>query len=116
VQKYFSLTYHVYSPAPFLMSKKKFQAMPKADQELFMKTALEVAAFQRKLNRDDEEKKLKEMAGKGLVVIRDVDKASFAKAMQPAFVEWNKEFGKEKIDNIINTKVVETKKAPAKKK
>ena len=116
VQKYFSLTYHVYSPAPFLMSKKKFLAMPKADQELFMKTALEVAKFQRKLNRDDEEAKLKEMAGKGLVVIRDVDKASFAKAMQPAFVEWNKEFGKEKIDNIINTKVVETKKAPAKKK
>jgi tripartite ATP-independent transporter DctP family solute receptor len=116
VQKYFTLTYHVYSPAPFLMSKKKFLAMPKADQELFMKTALEVAAFQRKLNRDDEEAKLKEMAGKGLVVIRDVDKASFAKAMQPAFVEWNKEFGKEKIDNIINTKVVETKKTPAKKK
>ena len=27
VQKYFSLTYHVYSPSPFMMSKKKFLAI-----------------------------------------------------------------------------------------
>jgi TRAP-type C4-dicarboxylate transport system substrate-binding protein len=114
VQKYFSLTYHVYSPAPFMMSKKKFQAMPKADQELFMKTALEVAAFQRKLNRDDEEKKLKEMAAKGLTVIRDVDRASFAKAMEPGYVEWNKDFGKDKIAAIVNTKAPAAK-APAAK-
>ncbi len=117
VQKYFSLTYHVYSPAPILMSKKKFQAMPKADQEIFMKTAMECAKFQRKLNRDDEEKKLKEMAGKGLTIIRDVNKASFAKAMSPAMAEWNKEFGKENIEKIMNYKVAEAKpKAPAKKK
>jgi TRAP-type C4-dicarboxylate transport system substrate-binding protein len=53
------------------------------------------------------------MADKGLTVIRDVDKASFAKAMQPAFVEWNKEFGKEKIDAIVNTKAPAAK-APSK--
>ena len=119
MQKYFSLTYHVYSPAPFMMSKKKFQAMPKADQELFMKTALEVAAFQRKLNRDDEEKKLKEMAEKGLTIIRDVDKVSLAQAREPGYAEWNKEFGKYKIDAIVNTKApaakVPSKAAPKKK-
>ena len=38
-QKNFSLTAHVYSPSPFLMSKKTFDAMPKEDQELFLKTA-----------------------------------------------------------------------------
>ena len=113
VQKYFSLTYHVYSPAPFMMSKKKFQAMPKADQELFMKTVLEVAAFQRKLNRDDEAKKLKEMEAKGLTVIRDVDRASFAKAMEPGYAEWNRDFGKDKIAAIVNTKAPAAK-APAK--
>ena len=50
------------------------------------------------------EKKLKEMEGKGLVVTRDVDKAAWQKAMQPAFDEFAKQFGKEKIDAIINTK------------
>src|SRR5512136_2432330 len=71
-QKYFSLTAHVYSPSPFLMSKKTWDAMPKEDQELFLKTALEVAKFQRKINRDAEEKSMQDMAAKGVAVVRDV--------------------------------------------
>jgi len=104
VQKYFSATQHVYSPAPIIVSKKRWDQMPKADQELFRKTADEVAQFQRKINRDGDESKLKEMEGKGLVVIRDVDKAAWQKAMQPAFAEFAKQFGKDKIDAIVNTK------------
>ncbi len=104
VQKYFSLTSHVYSPAPMIISMKKWQAMPKADQEIFAKTALEVAAYQRKLNRDSEEKSLKEMEGKGLVVIRDVNKSAWIKAMQPAFDEYAKQFGKDKVDAILAVK------------
>src|SRR5512139_569909 len=76
-QKNFSFTAHVYSPAPLLMSKMKFDAMPKEDQELFLKTGLEVAKFQRKLNRDAEEAKMKEMASHGVTVTRDVDRESF---------------------------------------
>jgi len=104
IQKYFSLTQHVYSPAPFIVSKKRWDAMPKADQDIFRKTAMEVAQFQRKVNRDAEEAKLKEMAGKGLTVIRDVNKPAWQKAMQPAFDEFSKQFGKDKIDAIMNTK------------
>ena len=69
-----------------------------------MKTAMEVAKFQRKLNRDQEEQKLKEMTSKGLTVIRDVDRKSFAKSMEPAFATWYQDYGKANIDNIINTK------------
>ena len=36
--------------------------MPKEDQDLFVKTALEVGKFERKINRDAEEAKLKDMA------------------------------------------------------
>jgi TRAP-type C4-dicarboxylate transport system substrate-binding protein len=104
VQKYFSLTGHVYSPAPIMISKKKWDAMPKADQELFKKTAMEVAQFQRKVGRDEEEAKLKEMAGKGLVVVRDVDKDSFKQAMSSAFEQFYKDFGKDKVEAIVNTK------------
>lgn len=104
IQKYLSLTGHVYSPALFVVSMKKWDQIPKADQEIIAKTAAEVAIFERKLNRDDEEKKLKEMEGKGLVVTRDVDKAAWQKAMQPAFDEFAKQFGKDKIDAIMNTK------------
>ena len=103
-QKHFSLTEHVYSPSPFLMSKKTFDAMPKADQQLFLKTALEVAKFQRKLNRDAEETKLKEMAKSGVTVTRNVDKASFKKAMAPIYSEFSAQFSKADIDAIMNAK------------
>jgi len=84
-QKYFSLTAHVYSPSPFLMSKKTYDSMPKEDQELFVKTSYETGKFQRKINRDAEEAKLKEMAAKGVAIVRDVDRESFKKAMAPTY-------------------------------
>jgi tripartite ATP-independent transporter DctP family solute receptor len=103
-QKYFSLTKHVYSPSPFLMSKKTFDAMPKEDQQLFLKTGLEVAKFQRKLNRDAEEAKLKEMAQSGVIVTRDVDRESFKKAMAPVYSEFSAQFSKAEIEAIMNAK------------
>ncbi|MDO9230702.1 MAG: TRAP transporter substrate-binding protein [Syntrophales bacterium] len=103
-QKYFSLTKHVYSPSPFLMSKKTFDAMPKEDQKLFLKTGLEVAKFQRKLNRDAEEAKLKDIAKSGVTVTRDVDRESFKKAMAPVYSEFSAQFSKAEIDAIMNAK------------
>jgi TRAP-type C4-dicarboxylate transport system substrate-binding protein len=103
-QKNFSLTAHVYSPTPFLMSKKIFDAMPKEDQEMFQKTAMEVAKFQRKINRDAEEAKLQDMAKNGVTVVRDVDRDSFKKAMLPVYDEFSSQFPKAEIEAIMNAK------------
>ena len=103
-QKFFSLTQHVYSPSQLLMSPKAFNALPKADQQICVKTALEVAKFQRKVNRDGEEAKLQEMAKKGVIITRDVDKESFKKAMVPVYDEFKAQFSKAEIDNIMNAK------------
>jgi len=99
-----SLTSHVYSPAPILMSKKVFDTLPKEDQKLFVQTALEVAKFQRKINRDAEESRLKEAAGKGVTVVRDVDRESFKKAMAPVYNEFSSQFPKSEIETIMNAK------------
>ena len=104
VQKFLSLTGHVYSPAPVIFSMMKWNRIPKADQEIIQKAAVEVAAFQRKLNRDAEAAKIKEMESKGMVVTRDVDKPAWQAAMKPAFADFEKQFGKDKIDAIVNTK------------
>jgi tripartite ATP-independent transporter DctP family solute receptor len=103
-QKYLSITRHVYSPAPILMSKKAFEAMPKEDQQLFLKTALEVAKFQRKVNRDAEESRLSEIAGKGVTVVRDVDRESFKKAMAPVYDQFSSQFPKAEIEAIMSAK------------
>lgn len=104
VQKHLSLTGHVYSPAPVIFSMVKWNRIPKADQEIIQKAAVEVAAFQRKLNRDAEASKIKEMESKGMMVVRDVDKAAWQAAMKPAMADFEKQFGKDRIDAIVNTK------------
>jgi TRAP-type transport system periplasmic protein len=104
VQKHFSLTAHVYSPSPFLMSKKTFDALPKEDQAIFLKTAMEVAKFQRKINRDAEDEKLADIASKGVTVVRDVDRESFKKAMGPTYDAFAAQFSKAEIDAIMNAK------------
>jgi TRAP-type transport system periplasmic protein len=104
VQKYLTLTNHVYSPAPMIISLAKWQRVPKADQDVILATAVEVAKFQRKLNRDEEAGKISEMASKGMVVVKDIDQAAWRKAMQPAFDEFAKQFGKDKIEAILTTK------------
>jgi TRAP-type transport system periplasmic protein len=103
-QKFFSLSQHVYSPSPFLMSPKAFNAMPKEDQQLTVKTAMEVAKFQRKVNRDGEEAKLQDMAKQGVTVTRDVDKESFKKAMAPIYEQFKEQFSKAEIEHIMNAK------------
>ncbi len=104
VQKYLSLTQHVYSPAVLIVSLKKWQTMPKPDQEMLYKTAREVAQYQRKLGRDAEEKQVAELAEKGMKVEKNIDKAAWRKAMQPVISEVAGQFGKEKVDAILNTK------------
>jgi TRAP-type C4-dicarboxylate transport system substrate-binding protein len=78
--------------------------MPKADQELFVKTSYEVGAFQRKTNRDAEEAKLQEIASKGVTVVRDVDRESFKKAMTPVYDQFSAQFSKADIEAIMNAK------------
>jgi tripartite ATP-independent transporter DctP family solute receptor len=100
-QKHLSLTGHVYSPAPILMSKKTFDSMPKEEQELFLKTALEVARFQRRINRDAEESRLIEVSGKGVTVVREVDRESFRKAMAPVYEQFSAQFPEAEIETIM---------------
>ncbi|MDD4586938.1 MAG: TRAP transporter substrate-binding protein [Heliobacteriaceae bacterium] len=104
VQKYLSLTQHVYSPAPIIMSLKKWNDLSKEDQDLFLKTAREVAPYQRNLGRDNEQKVLAELTEKGMQITREIDKAAWQRAMQPAYTEFAQEFGKDKINAILETK------------
>ena len=104
VQKHLSLTQHVYSPAVLIVSLKKWQSLPAPDQEMMLKTAREVAQYQRKLGRDMEEKQVAELSERGMTVERKIDKAAWRKAMQPVISQVAGQFGKEKVDAILGTK------------
>jgi len=105
VQKYLSLTGHFYSPAPLTMSLKEFNSLKQEWQDLFIKTAIEVAAFERKIIRDNEQKQLKDLKAWGMD-IRTVDKSSFFKAMQPVYEKYTAQYPdwKTVIKKITETK------------
>jgi len=104
VQKYLSLTQHVYSPAILIMSLKRWNQIPADDQAIILKAAQEGAVYQRNLGRANEQKMLAELEKHSMVVTRDVDKAAWVAAMKPAFDTFAGQFGKDKIEAILNTK------------
>jgi len=104
VQKFLALTQHVYSPAILIMSQKRWNQIPKEDQAIILKAAHEGAVYQRNLGRANEEQMIAELQKNGVTVTRDIDKAAWVAAMKPAFDSFSSQFGKERMDAILNTK------------
>ena len=91
VQKYLSLTGHFYSPAPLSMSLKKFKGLKTEHQKVILDAALQAAAYERKLIRDNEAKQLAALKEQGMVV-SEVDKAIFVEAMAQVYDEFGKKY------------------------
>jgi tripartite ATP-independent transporter DctP family solute receptor len=100
VQKYLTLTGHVYSPGVFLMNKAVFDKLSAADKQAFLDAA-KVAA---KANRDrvdaDEKSAVADLRAKGMQVVDKVDKAKYQAALAPVFADFEKQFGKANLDKI----------------
>jgi len=91
VQKYLSLSGHFYSPAPLSMSLKKFKGLKPEHQKVVLNAALQAAAYERKLIRDNEAKQLAALKEQGMVVSQ-VDKTVFIEAMASVYDEFGKKY------------------------
>jgi tripartite ATP-independent transporter DctP family solute receptor len=104
VQKYMTLTAHVYSPALLLMNKASFDKLSPADQKVFLDAAkLAVIATRARVDKDDASG-VTELRSKGMSIIENFDKAAFVAKLAPVFTQFEKDFGKDKIDAIRNYK------------
>ena len=101
VQKYLSLTGHVYSPALILMNKGTWDKLSPADQQAFLAAAKEAVKVNRARVDEDEQKAVAELRAKGMNVT-NVDKARFQAALAPAYADFGKRFGQANIDRILN--------------
>jgi len=104
VQKYLTLTGHVYSPAVILMSKAQWDKLSAADKQSFNDAAKEAVKANRARIDDDEKKAVADLRAKGMQVVENVDKAKFQAALAPTFAEFGKKFGQDNIDRIRNYK------------
>jgi tripartite ATP-independent transporter DctP family solute receptor len=104
VQKYLTLTGHVYSPALILMSKAKWDALSPADKQAFHEAAKEAVKANRARIDSDEQKAVADLRAKGMQIVEHPDKAKFQAALEPVFAEFGKKFGQANIDRIRNYK------------
>lgn len=102
VQKYLTLTGHVYSPAVFLMNKARWDGLLAADKQAFIDAAKEGVKANRARVDDDERKAVAELRAHGMTVVDNVDKAPFQAALSPAYADFAKRFGQANIDRIRN--------------
>ena len=102
VQKYLTLTGHVYSPALILMSKAKWDALSTADQQAFHEAAKAAVRANRERIDADEKKAVAFLRAHGMQVVEHVDKAAFQAALAPTYADFAKKFGQANIDRIRN--------------
>jgi len=98
VQKYVTLSGHVYSPAVVLMSKIHWDELTKEQQGWFVEAGKAAAAAARNTVSENEKNGVALMKENGMEVVEDIDKAAFAAAVQPAYDEYAKQMG---VDELI---------------
>jgi TRAP-type transport system periplasmic protein len=93
VQKYLSLTQHVYGAAPTSVSDKTWQKLPLDLQKALKEAVMRSVPVQRKAASGDLDGQLQKLIGFGMQVEKDVDRAAFQKAMQPVWKLYVDRFG-----------------------
>lgn len=104
VQKHLTLSRHVYSPAILIMSKRTYDKLNDADKKAVTEAAKIAAKDMRAWVDGVEAKAVADVKAAGMTVVEKVDTAAFQTALAPAFEEYGKRFGKDKIDAIRNFK------------
>ena len=102
VQKYLTLTGHVYSPCVLLMNKDAYDKLSAADKKNFTDAAKEAAKANRARVDSDEKTAVADLRAKGMDVVEKVDKAKFQAALAPIYADFAKQFGQANIDRIKN--------------
>ncbi len=102
VQKYLSLSGHVYTPAYLTVGLKHYQKLPANVRKILEDTAKETQAYVYATAENQETDLLKKLKDSGMQV-NAVDKPAFIAASKPIYEEFGKEVkgGKELIDEAI---------------
>ena len=100
VQKYLTLTGHVYDPAILFMSIDVFDELSVDDSRSFKAAAKLAGDASRQFAAAAEAKGVTELAQAGMQVIKDVDRSTFAVEMAPATPDFDRRFGSGLISKI----------------
>ncbi len=101
VQKYMSMTRHVYSSHVDMMNLRTFKKLSPADQKLFINAMRDAARYQRKVNRDNNSKYLANIKAHGMIVDMNPDVDSFRRKVQPIYEDAKRTIGRVFVEKLL---------------
>ncbi len=101
VQKYLSLTRHVYSALVFVGSKDFYNSLPKKYQKLLFEATKEASIYERGLNRKKAQFFLDSLKKKGMIIDEHPDLQSFKEKVKPLRADF-KGVAKKYLDEILS--------------
>jgi tripartite ATP-independent transporter DctP family solute receptor len=104
VQKYLSVSGHVYDPAIIVVSKDLWSELGAADKAVFEEAARAAAKASRIYSAEAQKSGVEELRKQGMDVVEQVERDKFVAALQPVMGEYGKKFGADVIAAIQNTK------------
>jgi tripartite ATP-independent transporter DctP family solute receptor len=102
LQKYLSLTSHVYAPAVFIVSPDVYNRLSDADKAKFADAVALGSKGMRDFVDAVETSGIEAVKAEGMQV-NTVDHAAFSKAVEPIYPQYYKQFGKELVESIRDT-------------
>lgn len=103
VTDYLSLTQHVYTAAPLVVSQTLYDSLDAEDQKLLRESAVEACASQREFNARTEQEIIATLKERGMKVNDVGDPAAFQEQMQPVYDEYRPKIGAEFMDQWMAT-------------
>lgn len=102
VQKYITIWNYMYDPLVFGMNKKLFDSLDEETQKIIKETAQEAAEYQKKINREENEKLLAELETLGMevVVLTPEQISVFQEKVKPVIEKYEEIIGKDLIDKF----------------
>jgi tripartite ATP-independent transporter DctP family solute receptor len=85
VQKFLSMTHHVYTPSAVLISPKLWSSLTAEQKAMLQKNVNEATQYQRKTVAEKEADDLAFMKSKGIAVVEKPNVEAFRKAMSPVY-------------------------------
>ena len=103
VQKYYTLTNHIYAPALMLYSELKWRQLPADLQKIIQDAAIETRDLQRKLNAELRNDRLEQMKKSGLqvTVLSKEALKEFMESAEPTYKQFENVVGKDLLNQVL---------------
>jgi tripartite ATP-independent transporter DctP family solute receptor len=103
VQKFLTLTNHVYSPFILMYSKKLWDLVPAEDKPIIQQAATEGALYTTEVNRLRKQDNLQDLGRKGMSIgqISPAEIARVQEIVKPVIGKYKNQIGKELVDELF---------------